>query len=565
MILTEAQIKDIVLTNPMKDLVNAGKTKNKVLRMHMYGENLTANLPTIDGMETDSLHKLRIKYTKSNRDIMSRIGRPVDKIYSATGGSVYYNLPSTQDSAARQLAMNVRGGLSLKKWVETFWTPHFEDDPDGMLFMEVSKPDITGRLNTYPTYKSVGTVYDYLPNGAQLEYIAFNTSQADRKAAGLPTEKTIYRVVDDAFDYLVWVEGAEVTILWDKTIPNLFGKVPAMLNSDIVDPSGSCTMLSIFEPILELAQQFMVKGSIKVTSDFMHAFPKYWEYADDCTDCGQTGFIGGEVCPTCRGTKKKLMVKVSDVKALAFPDKDNPAITPYVAGYVEPSKIFYEIAVSDLADLEDAMTYTIWGSHKADRTQSKGEPITATQAFIDTQPVNDRLTTISEMAERRHKFILDRLIQFSINATYTGSSVSYGKRFIVEPPDVIWQKYSDAREVGASPEVLDDLLQEFYESKYTADPMKLDIKLKMMQVEPFVHNTLLEIQEIKPADEDWKAKLYYEEWRRTINDAMILSYSTTVLRQMLYDYTAEKDVTLAPAAPILPLRDKSVIDPLPAA
>jgi len=426
-----------------------------------------------------------------------------------------------------------------------------------MIFMEVSKPAPGSPLSTYPTYKSVAGVFDYQPNGAQLEYVFFTTTPKERKDAGLPPEKTVYRVVDDAFDYMVQVDGTEVTIRWDKTLPNLFGKVPAMLNSDIVDPDGCSCMLSVFDEIIELAQQFMVKGSIKVTSDFMHAFPKYWEYADDCTDCALTGFIGGEVCPTCRGTKKKLMVKVSDVKALAFPDKDNPAITPYVAGYVEPSKTFYEIAIKDLSDLEDAMTYTIWGSHKADRTQTEGQPITATQAFIDTQPVNDRLKAISEMAERRHKFILDRIIQFYISETYSGSSVNYGKRFIVEPPDVIWTKYSKAREVGASPEVLDDLLQEYYESKYSGDLVKLDIKLKMMSVEPFVHNTLLEVQEIKPEDADWKAKLYYEDWRRTINDAMILQYSVVVLKKMLYDYTATKDVTLVPPAPIVPVADKS--------
>jgi hypothetical protein len=557
MTLTEQQIKDIALNNPQKALVAAGQKDNKTLRMHMYGENIQADLPIVDGFESQSLHKLRIKYVKSNKDVMSRLGRPIDKIYSATGGSVYYNLPSDQESQARQLAMDVRGGYSLKKWVEMFWTPHFKDDPNGMLFMEVSPATKGQPLKTYPTYKSITSVFDYLPNGANLEYVFFTTTQAERKAAGLDPTKTIYRVVDDAFDYMVRVEGAEVTVLWEKALPNVFGYVPAMLNSDLVNPEGDCCMLSIFDDVIELAQQFLVKGSIKVTSDFMHAFPKYWEYADDCTDCGATGMIGGETCPACRGTKKKLMVSVSDVKALAFPDKDNPAVTPDVAGYVEPSKIFYEIAVQDLADLEDAMTYTMWGSHKADRTQTKGEPITATQAFIDTQPVNDRLKSISEMGERRHKFILDCLVRFSITATYQGSSISYGKRFIVEPPDVIWKKYSDARVAGASSEVLDDLLMEFFESKYAADPVKLDIKVKMMQVEPFVHCTVLEVQEFKPADEDWKAKLYYEAWRRTINDAMILTYSVTVLSKMLYDFTAEKDVTLAPPAPILPITDKS--------
>lgn len=551
MILTPDQIKDILLHNPQKQLVAAGQKDNKTLRMHIYGHNIEADLPTIDGFEVDSMRALRIKYTKSNKDLMSRLGRPIDKIYSATGGSVYYNLPDAQDSRARKLALNVRNGFPLKKWIESYWTPHFKDDPYGMLFMEVIDKI------TYPTYKSITSVYDYLPKGSNLEYVVFNTTTEDKKKVGIEPNLVIYRVVDDAWDYFVQVQDQTVTILYQYSFPNLYKTVPAILNSDLVDPDCDGGVLSIFDEITELAQQFLVKGSIRVTSDFMHAFPKYWEYADDCTECAMTGFVGASVCPSCKGTKKRVMVKVSDVKLLAWPDKDNPAVTPEVAGYVEPSQIYYEIAVKDLADLEDAMTYTLWGSHKADKAKAEGQPVTATQAFIDSQPVNDRLTSISAMAEKRHKFILDCIIKFNISETYQGSSVNYGKRFIVEPPDIIWKKYSDARESGASPEVLDDLLTEFYESKYTGDPVKLEIKLKMMAVEPFIHNTILEVQEFAPADEDWKAKLYFEQWRRGLNDAMILSFSVETLTKMLYDATDSKKVTLVPPVPVVKTPDAS--------
>ncbi|MDP4151183.1 MAG: hypothetical protein Q8943_17385 [Bacteroidota bacterium] len=544
-------IKDILLTNPQKALVAAAQKANKKLRMHMYGANIEAELPTIDGFESNSLRELRIRYTRSNKDLMSRMGRPVDKLFSATGGSIYYNLPDAQEAKARKLASDVRNGFALKKWIESYWTPHVKDDPNGMILMEVQNGV------TYPTYKASSGYYDYLPKGSGLDYVVFKTTAQDKKAAGIDQSWIVYRVIDDAFDYYVRWQDAEATILWSNTFVNLFGVVPAILNSDIVDPDNDGCVLSIFSEIVDLAQEFLVKGSIKITSDFMHAFPKYWEYADDCTECGGSGFKDSDPCPACKGTAKRGMVRVSDIKLLAWPDKDNPAVTPDVAGYVEPSKIYYEIAVQDMADLEDAMTYTIWGSHKADRTQVEGQPVTATQAFIDTQPVNDRLAHISAMAEKRHKFVLDKIIQFNIAETYAGSSVNYGKRFIVESPDVIWNKYSDARESGASPEVLRDLLTEYYEAKYSSDPVKLAIVLKLMDVEPFVHNTILEVQEFKPADEDWKAKLYFSQWRATLNDAMILSFSVETLVQMLYEATATKDVTLAPPAPVIPTPDSS--------
>ena len=89
MILDFNGITNVVLKNPNRDLVSRGQAKSKILRMHMYGDGLEAHLPTIDGFEKKWMRKLRIQYTRSNKDLFSRLGRPVDKTFSARGGSVY--------------------------------------------------------------------------------------------------------------------------------------------------------------------------------------------------------------------------------------------------------------------------------------------------------------------------------------------------------------------------------------------------------------------------------------------------------------------------------------------
>lgn len=554
MILTTDQIKEIILKNPNKDLINAGRIYNKELRKHFYGDGLRDSLPCIDGFEKPTLQALRVKYARSNKDLFARVSRPVDKVFSARGGSIYYNLSEAQDKKARQLASDVRSGYSIKGWIENFWKAHYMDDPCGVIFMEIGNAQQVARLKqqgksyVYPTYKSIQSIYDYQPNGSSLEYIVFNVDNREKLSIGLKPEDKVFRVVDDANDYYIKQNGEEIAELSEYTLPNLFMYVPAILNSDIPNQNREGAMLSIFDGILSLADEFLLKGSIKVTHDFMHGFPKYWEYADDCIECKGTGYLNAEKCTKCKGTGKSIMLKVSDAKLLTHPQsKEDPVIAPNVAGYVSPDKTYYEISTHDLQLLEDLMMYTLWGANLSQKTQGMsasagGDTKTATEIMSDIKPQSDRLNPISESAEKRHKFILDAVIQIQITQSYQGSSVNYGKRYMIESPDEIWNKYSDARARGAAYSILDDLLLEYYEAKYNSDPVKLAIQTKLMKVEPFVHLTATQLKPLGAAEEDYKAKLYFGEWLSTLNEAMVLSFSVEELRTQLIESVATKQL-----------------------
>lgn len=544
MILTFDQIKNILLTNPNKDLVLEGKKKNKQLRTHIYGENLEAEIRTIEGFEKEALRNLRAKYTKSNKHIFAWLGRPVDKVFSAKGTSVYYNLSGTTEKQAIAIAGDVRDGYSAKKWNETYWKPHFLDDPNGFIFIEIGADS-----KAYPTYKSITTVYDYQPKGSGFDYIVFNVTTSEKVSRGFKSDEKIFRVVDDAFDYWIKVDNETVTEIKSETYTNYFGKVPAIVNSDLASSQVEGLRLSLFDDVIELANHYLLKGSIKVTHDFLHGYPKYYEYADDCMECKGEKTVGGEDCSACKGTGKRIMTKVSDVKIMAYPDADNPEVsTP--GGYIEPSKTYYDIATAELADLENAMTFTLWGTEGRKTVQQTGQAgdKTATQVIDEIQPKADRLTLISEMAEKRHKFIIDHLISWELMLeNYPGASVSYGKRYLIESPDVIWERYQKAR-TTSSPDILDDMLLDYIETKYSSDPVGMNIQKKLMEVQPFVHRTPAEVSGSSfVSEEDKKAKEYYSEWVKTMTDLQILSSNVESLKQSLYDYVGTK--TIVPIKP----------------
>lgn len=548
MILTLDQIKQIVTNNPYAARMAALRKQNAELRMHMYGEGMEKYLERIDGFEKDALRDVRVKYARSNADLFSRLARPIDKVFSAKGGSTYYNLTGERDKKAAAIAMNITGGMSVKKWLEHYWRPHFLDDPNGMIFMEVlPQPAASTALSpAYPTYKSVQDIYAYEADGSRVLWVMFNTTKQERTENGLSEDDTVYRLVDDSQDVYVRVGNGSISL--HNPLPNLFMQVPAILNSDIISPSKPGVMDSLFTPIIHLAKEFLTKGSIKITHEFLHGFPKYWQYQTDCAVCSGSRYVGGKECETCKGTGKKLDIKVSDSLQLAIPGKDDQVLTPNVAGYVSPDKIYHEIATAELRDLEIVQAMTLWGTGSMAKQDQAVK--TATEIVADLKPEADRLASISDMAERRHKFIVDMALMLAIDQNYKGSTIIYGKRFLIEGPDELWAKYQEAKKNGASHVALTDMLVEYYEAKYHSDPVSLFIQTKLIDVEPFVHHTLAEAKALGLPESEWMKKLYFGKWYAQVTEAELISKTAQELSQSLEQFAAAQQQAQPDPAPI---------------
>ena len=281
------------------------------------------------------------------------------------------------------------------------------------------------------------------------------------------------------------------------------------------------------------------------------AYPKYWEYADDCNTCGGLKEVNGQKCDTCKGTGKKIMINPGDVKLINHPDdKQDPLITPNVAGFVDFPTAFFDYATAELQSLENIAHITLWGSQTAVKAQGpatqQNAPDTATQVMIDQQPEIDRLHIISDMAEKRHKFIMDHIIQLTLDSSYKGASVNYGRRYMMETADQIWERYAKARKEGAAISLMDDLLMEYIETKYNGDPVGKEIQERLFRIEPFVHYTVMDVQKLGLPPDDYNKKLFFGEWLATLNEAMLLSFSVDELKQQLEDYVDKKNIP-APA------------------
>lgn len=558
MILQEQDIVKILKERPSKPLVDKGQQQNVELRRHLYGEDLGAYLTQLDGIEPKGLHKLRVKYVQSNKDLMKRLTRPIDKVFSAKGGSSYYNLTSTQDAKLKSLLSNVSDGYSVRSWMQNFWKYHFLDDPNGLIFMEIVKgTDIvkyrrSSRPVCYPTYKSIQDIHEYLPIGSTVEYVFFTTTKAERVDAGYGEADIVYRLVDDEKDvYVKYDEKSSAVYLGDQ-LPNPFMRVPAMIISDSPNPQMPGNMLPFLDDILDVANSYIRDGSIKLTHKLLHGFPKPWQYAPKCVSCHGDGVKGNDKCESCGGSGFAPVLNVSDMLTIPYPEsKDQPIVTPDVAGYTAPPKDYYDMSTADMERLEAAMKYVLWGVQyniSGGQITTDGTK-TATEIITSMQPMADRLEEVSNVAERREQFIIDMTALVNITQSYSGCSVNYGTRFLIETPDALRNALSEGIKNKLPFNVLYNMHREYIEAKYDNDPNQLAIELKMMEIEPFPYFTIQEAMEAGVSGEDLKEKVYYASWYARLQPFDRLVKSADELRNSLKDFVSGKEIQQKNALP----------------
>lgn len=536
--LTFEQIGTILRERPNKGLLDAADTMRKKLSVHINGVGLASYLEQIETYERPEALRLRKKYAKSNVDLFDRLARPVDKVFSARGGSRYYKLSTVeQEKEFTNILLNVEDEYSSKKWIETFWKPRYFDDPMGLIFVEI------GEGTAYPTYKSSKDIYDYKLDGRKVEYVVFRTKEPD-----------IFRVVDDMFDATYRVEGETVTKV-GTTYFNFFGYVPGLVISDIPKAGDREIFVSPFSSVIELADEYLRDGSVRTVYKFKQGFPKTWKYREVCGDCKGTGTVAAQICTPCNGTGKKLDSSVAEVMVLDWPTSGEPVIAPNVGGFITPDLEYLKYAREELQTLETLMCKTHWGTTQVDATKT-GNPETATGRFIDAQPVNDKLNAYASAAEAVEEFIVNALGEFYFTKAYSGCSITYGRRFIIEGPDVIWNKYESARKLGAPFSTLDEHLREYYESKFEANSVELHRHLRLMRIEPFVHLTVDQAAAVIGGVE-LARKVYFSEWVGAVPPGDWLVKSDKEMKASLTAfaksrYTPAEPITKPDAQPIKP-------------
>jgi len=532
MILALEQVKEN-FNNPDPRIKVAKESYAKNI-MHIHGVNISEYLKQVEGLENDTKIALRKKLALSNKALFSDLLRNTDKIFSAKGGSKDYLIDNENTKKEFKLKLNnIVEGLSLSKWLQNFWLDGVHTDANGLIFVEHKDGE------AYPTHKSIDTIRDYKQNGQKVEYVIFEPKKIERN--GRIVE--IFRVYDDESDRLYIKESDnEIKKVEDEgtEFTNPWGYVPARLISDLIDPLSEFKKTYIHEEI-ELADQYLRENSIKTLFKYHHGFPYFWMYLSYCSTCKGMGYIKGTdsqsqvACPSCKGTKYAVKKDVSDVTYLRPPQSNDQPVLTELAGYVVPPIETWRQMTEELSMLRSMIEYSHWGTHITVEKSAK----TATEVVANLEPINDRLNQYSDSLEIIERGITDILGDFYIGESYGGSSINYGRTYVIKGVNQLNEEYAKLKRDNAGLNLLNEKLKEIIHSKYENDNTNLVINLKLMQIEPLVHNTISGAKGIA-TPQMYNEKLFYNDWLTTKTRDELFMKDVKALKQELTQFTNEK-------------------------
>lgn len=483
--------------------VDAARKNHTTLNALVTGKDfLKVLIKKIEKIESTDRAAARLKYSKDIRDMFDRVMQPRTNVFTASGGSVHNNIKNKDQKKKfiKSLAQ-FKGQKSIKKYLSEDFFRLGDTDPNGLLFLEYNED-----IDIFPTYKSIEDIRYYRSNGQLLDVLLFEPDTISNGKVSFIK----WRVVDDKKDWIVIQTGASFIVNDDATFEHPFGKVPATILSDRQETGSEMRVSSIFS-IEELAKEYARDKSILTIYKFQHGFPRHWRYVDQCRHCQGVGKNGQDDCGNCGGTGSMRNNDVTDVTTLEMPrDSDSAIITPNVEGFISPDLNTWEQYNEDLRTNELLIDSTMWGTMRV----KQGGSETATGRFIDVQPVKNKLDTFSDNVEWVDNQ-LSKWVEYWVAGMPKEESEyhkSYGRNYIIESSDVLEDKYNKSRESGANNTVLDKLLDEWILSAYQNNPILLDEMQKKRIVEPYIHQSIDQVNDIFGSKEANTKVMFVDFW-----------------------------------------------------
>lgn len=561
----------IIKTQPQKVLVNDAQDCADKLMLLIHGHGMNGAIQQNTYFENGDVYAVRKAGTMSNKDLFGRLFQKEQMVFTAQGGSSYYTgLTTAQVSSLNETLDDVIYSMSLRDWINEFALPAFRCDPMGIIFIEADKQG----QNAYPTYKSIKSIWNYLPNGRKLEHVCFKLTVADLITFGIkdeayasnkPTDPTQYfRFVDDSSDDIY--NNTDSTVALINTIPNPWPQTPAFILSNIISFENAQKFLSPIHLVTELAEGFMNDRSIRDLQKKFHGFLKAIEPLLMCGICMGTGYLSSSACPECtpaggdKGTGFKLKTKVADIARFPLAALKDGFDFNKIFGYVNLPIDVWDKQDRSLSDIENLINYVYWGINNDPQTNGpssgdKNVDETATKTLANLKPVYARLNITADWAEKTENMIATFIGQYLYKSSFKKSIISYGRYYILETPFDLMEEYLSMKTRGASQSSLFEALKRYTHSMYASDPAKLAVELKMINVEPFVHNTVAQVQANNPASVDYYSKLYFSEWKQQQDFDYLVAKDETTLRTSLVTFATTKqklipELVVAPAVAV---------------
>ena len=395
---------------------------------------------------------------------------------------------------------------------------------NSFLVVDLPKEQITERPAPYSYFVNISDVYDYelSANGKEVEWIMFwidSKRGIDQRIAVYDDET--YKVVKlgRERDYTIEVESPHdlgycpAYQFWDE--PMSF-KTPELKKSPITTNLGLLDWILFFE----LSKKY---------GDLYSPWAIYWGFMKDCDFSNESakyecdgGFLKSfegaylfelsgslKKCPRC----KERINGVGSFIEVPLPKGDEKALTPPV-GKIDVDAASLKYNVEELGRLKSEFYSSITGSNFETISNQAVNEKQVMSLFESRKQVLLNLKKNFEKAESwKDRTIC--LLRYG-KGVFVSLSNNYGTDFYLGDSDQILEMYKVCRKDGLDHTILDMLQDQYYGTKYKANPSELQRVKIVTDLDPFRHITRTEIIAIKydVDPEDYTLKMNFSTYLR---------------------------------------------------
>lgn len=543
--LSPAQLKLIIQSEAPADIKQMRADFTSYI-LHVFGTGTDEYLAKINEYENDKQHKLRKNHAIKNPWIIDELVRPIDNIWQAKGGNEVYEFKgSDQTEKFKELLKDVRDGMTMQSFVKNIWFQRFLSDPNGITFCEVDSDGQKPKL----TYKAITSIRNYETDGIKIAWIVFEPSISIIEKIDDKDVTVQYSwAVDEKFYYYCKNVGGENGFTIEQMIINSFGVVPGIVNSPIFNTDKGYKT-SLLDKQIDILNSYLTLNSIKEIYQFKHNYAIPWMMQPLCPTCNGTRRSGDEVCGECHGTGYSAKKDVSDILLIPKALPDEPAQPMPPAGYIQPDVATCNENRVELDWKFDKMFHSLWGTSA---TPALKRVETATTAFLDNMQIYNKLNAIADIIQDIQKELTLIFGKFTFPTTLTDVKISYSRRYSIDPPDMLWQRYQDAR-TNQSPEMaLNYLLEQFYYSEFASNQTMAEYYIKLMYVEPFVHLLIIDVEDLEVSDDLKLSKRYFPIWQKSILPSDVANKTIEQLQKDLLSFATKQKAPTVKTPPVVP-------------
>lgn len=513
-------IEEIIdrIENPLNsDTIKLARQKQLKHYLHLTGLGLDSYITQIEGLESKKLIELRQKLAKpATIPVMNNVISPINKTFTATGGSRWLNIDSEiQEKNFELILSNIKDGLSLDEFMFRIWKKNINLEPSSIAFIEISNKNQTNKPTPYITHKSIFDIYDIEYLGLNINYVIFEPSINE-------DGDYIYRVVDDESDWTIIKKTSDKNIEYkideNNTYKNVFGTVPALAYSSKLDPLSHGKISYIDESIV-LADEYLLDFTIYTIYKHKMGFPYVSQYPSACPECNGVGKLEDNTCRRCNGVGEVVSRDVSDIIIKPMPTKDNPEVGA-IAEYTSPDLETWTKMEGTQDLFEGRIWVAVWNNEITKvQDQSKASK-TAFEVSIKEDSKYTKLEEISTNKEVFEQKLIDLFASYYIKG-HKGSQIQSGRIYLQRSSDDLWDEYLDSIKFGLPNHIKDEKLLRYLKTKYKGDPRGLNIAEKLFRSEPFPHIDLKEVVSLNPTPIEYQIKKLYQRYIYKIEQSAI--------------------------------------------